>query len=229
MPVKKTVARQASPTRPPKDVSTILAVLDSQYPDARCSLDHSNPLELLVATILSAQCTDERVNQVTPTLFKKYTSAVSYAEAPVEELEADIRSTGFYRNKARSIQGCCRILHEKYQGQVPADLSQLVQLPGVGRKTANVILGNAYGIPGIVVDTHVGRVSQRIGLTANKYPEKIEMDLMALIPREKWTHFCHQLIYHGRRICLARNPKCDRCPLLPHCDYGTNRMPRASD
>jgi endonuclease III len=163
------------------------------------------------------------VNQVTPALFEKYPSAVSYAEAPAEELESDIRSTGFYRNKARSIQSCCRILHEKYQGGVPADLQTLVQLPGIGRKTANVILGNAFGIPGIVVDTHVGRVSQRIGLTMNKYPEKIEQDLMALIPQARWTLFCHQLITHGRQLCLARSPKCDRCPLRPYCDYGSKR------
>ncbi len=223
MPAKKTITPQASPTGHPKDVHAILSVLDTLYADARCSLDHSTPLELLVATILSAQCTDERVNQVTPALFKKYPSAASYAEAPLEELELDIRSTGFYRNKARSIQSCCRILSDKYHGMVPSDLDQLVQLPGIGRKTANVILGNAYGIPGIVVDTHVGRIAQRIGLTSNKYPEKIEMDLMDVIPREKWTHFCHQLIEHGRQICLARSPKCGRCPLLSHCDYGSKQ------
>lgn len=217
-----TTKSKTPPNFPPsKDVPAILQILDTLYPDARCSLDHASPLELLVATILSAQCTDERVNLVTPALFRKYPTAASYAAAPIEELELDIRSTGFYRNKARSIQTCCRILDEKHHGSVPADLEVLVELPGVGRKTANVILGNAYGIPGIVVDTHVGRLTQRIGLTGNKYPEKIELDLMDLIPREKWTLFCHQLIAHGRQICLARSPKCDCCPLLPHCDYGT--------
>jgi endonuclease III len=223
MPGKKSVDVSTSPSLVKKDISALLALLDALYPNARCSLEHSNPLQLLVATILSAQCTDERVNQVTPSLFKKYPSAASYAEAPAEELEADIRSTGFYRNKARSIQNCCRILHDKYQGGVPADLKTLVQLPGIGRKTANVILGNAYGIPGIVVDTHVGRLSQRIGLTTNKYPEKIEQDLMDQVPQERWTHFCHQLIAHGRQLCLARSPKCERCPLRPHCDYGSKQ------
>jgi endonuclease III len=220
---KKSVDLPISPSLVKKDIPALLALLDELYPNARCSLEHANPLQLLVATILSAQCTDQRVNQVTPALFKKYPSAASFAQAPAEELEADIRSTGFYRNKARSIQSCCRILHEQYQGGVPADLNTLVELPGIGRKTANVILGNAYGIPGIVVDTHVGRVSQRIGLTLNKYPEKIEQDLMALIPHERWTHFCHQLITHGRELCLARSPKCKRCPLRPHCNYGSKQ------
>jgi endonuclease III len=224
MPGKKPIDAPTSLSPVKKDIPALLALLDALYPDARCSLEHSNPLQLLVATILSAQCTDERVNQVAPALFEKYPSAASYAEAPAEELEADIRSTGFYRNKARSIQGCCRILHQKYQGSVPSDLETLVQLPGIGRKTANVILGNAYGIPGIVVDTHVGRLSQRIGLTRNKVPEKIEQDLMAQIPRERWTRFGHQLIAHGRQLCLARRPKCDRCPLRPHCDYGSQQV-----
>lgn len=221
MSPRKPIGTPAPPVPSSKSLAAILDLLDALYPDARCSLDHSTPLQLLVATILSAQCTDERVNQVTPKLFEKYPSAASYAEAPLEELEADIRTTGFFRNKARSIQGCCRILRDQYEGKVPADLDLLVQFPGIGRKTANVILGNAYGIPGIVVDTHVGRVSQRIGLTRSRYPEKIEQDLMAIIPRERWTHFCHQLIAHGRQLCLARSPKCGRCPLRPHCDFGS--------
>lgn len=206
-----------------KDIPAILALLDALYPDARCSLDHSSPLELLVATILSAQCTDERVNQVTPALFRKYPSAAAYADAPPATLEEDIRSTGFFRNKARSIQGCCRILDRDHQGSVPRDLETLVQLPGIGRKTANVILGNAYGIPGIVVDTHVGRVSQRIGLTTSQVPDKIELDLMGQIPKERWIQFSHQLIAHGRQLCLARKPKCAQCPLRPHCDFGSRQ------
>lgn len=201
-------------------VHDILALLDALYPRAHCSLDFRNPLQLLVATILSAQCTDERVNQVTPTLFAKYPDARSFAEAPLEDLEEAIRPTGFFRNKAKSIQGCCRILHERFGGEVPADLETLVQLPGIGRKTANVVLGNSFDIPGIVVDTHVSRVTQRLGLTNHKDPEKIEFDLMALIPRDHWVKFCHQIIHHGRQICQARKPRCEICPLRPHCDYG---------
>ena len=162
--------------------------------------------------MLSAQCTDERVNLVTPGLFKKYPTARDYARAPLEELENDIRSTGFYHNKAKSIKAACRILDQQFGGRVPPDLDTLVQLPGIGRKTANVILGNAYQIPGIVVDTHVGRVAQRLGLTSRKDPDKIEQDLMALIPRERWIVFSHQLIQHGRRLCQARKPKTETLP-----------------
>ncbi len=224
MPTRKIKppASASAPTQN-KDIPAILALLDRLYPDARCSLEHSNPLELLVATILSAQCTDERVNQVTPALFRKYPSAAAYANAPLEELEDDIRSTGFFRNKARSIQGCCGILARDHEGRVPSDLDTLVRLPGIGRKTANVILGNAYGIPGIVVDTHVGRVSHRIGLTDSQVPDKIELDLMRQIPEERWIQFSHQLIAHGRHLCLARKPQCDRCPLRPHCDFGSKQ------
>jgi endonuclease III len=204
---------------PPKKVQAILALLDQHYPDAHCTLNYSNPLELLIATVLSAQCTDERVNQVTPNLFRKYPDAKAYAEVSLEELEADIRSTGFYRNKARNIQSCCRQLRNEFAGQVPADLETLVKLPGIGRKTANVVLGNAYQIPGVVVDTHVARVSQRLGLTACDDPVKIEQDLMGLIPQERWVQFSHQLIVHGRTLCLARKPRCEACPLNPHCDY----------
>ncbi len=199
--------------------ASILPALDRSYPAAHCTLDYRNPLELLVATILSAQCTDERVNLVTPELFKKYPNATAYAQAPVEELETAIRSTGFYRNKARNIQACCRELQQRFSGEVPADLDLLVQLPGIGRKTANVILGNAFHIPGIVVDTHVGRVSQRLGLTDNDDPVKIEFDLMELVPRDRWVTFSHQLILHGRTICQARKPLCPQCPLQTWCDY----------
>jgi endonuclease-3 len=203
----------------PEKVDAILAVLDQHYPEAQCSLDFKKPLELLIATILAAQCTDARVNQVTPSLFKKYPSAKAYADARLEELESDIRSTGFYHNKAKNIQACCRILHERFGGDIPADLNALVELPGIGRKTANVILGSIYHIPGIIVDTHVGRVARRLGLTSHKDPVKIERDLMAIIERERWTLFSHQLVQHGRRICHARKPACPDCPLRPFCDY----------
>lgn len=201
-------------------VKSILKILDDLYPDAKCSLDYQNPLQLLVATILSAQCTDERVNRVTPDLFRKYPTAKLFAEAPISELEQDIKSTGFYHNKATSIKESCKALEKEYGGKVPADLDLLVRLPGVGRKTANVVLGVAFGIPGIVVDTHVARLSERLGFTKQKDRDKIEQDLMALIPRERWILLCHQLIQHGRKICIARKPKCSICALRPYCNYG---------
>ena len=201
-------------------VKSILKILDELYPDAECSLVFHDPLQLLISTILSAQCTDERVNKVTPALFDKYRSAKAFAEAPLEELEQEVKSTGFYHNKALAIRETCKILDNQFAGKVPADLEALVKLPGIGRKTANVVLGNSFGIPGIVVDTHVGRVSARLGLTGEKDPDKIERNLMALIPKEKWIKFSHQLIQHGRRICIARKPKCSICPLRPHCIYG---------
>jgi len=205
---------------PAAKIGPILQLLDEHYPRVHVTLDYRNPLELLVATILSAQCTDERVNRVTPAIFAKYPSAADYARAPLEELERDIYQTGFYHNKARSLKGLGQALVEQHRGQVPASLEELVKLPGIGRKTANVILGNAFGIPGIVVDTHCGRVSQRLGLTRAKDPVKIEFDLMPLVPKERWTRFSLQLIWHGRAICTARGPQCPRCPLLPYCDYG---------
>ena len=218
--VKKGKATKPTPSLPePAKVKIILQLLDQDYPRAQCTLDFQNPLQLLVATILSAQCTDERVNQVTPQLFAKYQIAADFAGAPLEDLEADIKSTGFYRNKAKNIQACCKILEERFDGKVPADMEALVALPGIGRKTANVLLGNAFDIPGLVVDTHVGRVSQRLGLTGHKDPVKIEMDLMALIPRDRWVLFSHQIIQHGRRVCAARKPKCPICSLQQHCDY----------
>ena len=204
----------------PERIVTILDILTELYPDARCSLDYRNPLELLVATILSAQCTDERVNKVTPALFAKYPAAEDYAQAPLEELEEMVQSTGFYRNKAKNIRECCRILAEHHGGIPPANLDELVKLPGVGRKTANVVLGDAYGIPGIVVDTHVGRIAGRLGFTAHTDPEKIEQDLMVAVPKERWTLFCHQVIMLGRSLCKARKPDCPACPLRPHCNYG---------
>jgi endonuclease III len=205
---------------PAEKIGPILALLERHYPDAHVTLDFTNPLEMLVATVLSAQCTDVRVNQVTPALFAKYRTAADYARAPLPELEEMIRSTGFFHNKAKSIKGLCQKLVESYGGEVPASLEELVKLPGIGRKTANVVLGNAFGIPGIFVDTHLGRVSQRLGLTRQKDPVKIEFDLMPLVPKERWVKFSHQMIAHGRQICAARNPKCSICPLLPYCDFG---------
>jgi endonuclease-3 len=196
----------------------IIRLLEKRYPDARCSLDYSNPLELLVATILSAQCTDERVNLVTAELFRKYRRAEDYTSVEQSELEADIRSTGFFRNKARAIQGACRIIAEEHGGQVPASLEELLALPGVARKTANVVLGNAFQIAsGVVVDTHVARVSARLGLSAQIQPEKIEQDLIELVPKRDWINFSHLLIFHGRQTCKARTPLCAECVLEPLC------------
>jgi endonuclease-3 len=203
-----------------KRVKDIIKILSKEIPDSRIALKFSNPLELLIATILSAQCTDVRVNQVTADLFKKHRSAKDYAEANLAELEEDIRPTGFYRNKAKSIQRSCQELVKRFGGNVPKTLEELVTLPGVGRKTANVILGNAFGTPGIVVDTHVHRVSRRIDLTKNDDPVKIEFDLMEIVPQEEWTHFSNLLVWHGRRTCVARKPLCGICPIRKWCDYG---------
>jgi endonuclease III len=205
---------------PAEKIGPILKLLDEYYGDAHVTLDFTNPLELLVATVLSAQCTDVRVNQVTPAIFRQYPTAAHYADAPIEDLEQAIYTTGFYHNKAKSIKALCQALVEKFRGQVPASLDDLVKLPGIGRKTANVILGNAFDIPGLVVDTHMSRVSQRLGLTHQKDPVKIEFDLMPLVPRERWVKFSHQMIWHGRQICSAKKPDCPHCPLLPYCDYG---------
>ena len=187
------------------------------YPDAHCALHHNGALQLLVATILSAQCTDERVNKVTPGLFKRYPDAQAYADADIGELETMIQSTGFFRNKAKSIQACCKILVEKHGGKVPQTMEELVPLPGVGRKTANVILGNAFGVPGIPVDTHVGRLSRRMALTEHEDPVKVEHVLMELIPKDDWTDFGHRMIFHGRQVCHARKPKCDECTIAKLC------------
>jgi endonuclease-3 len=205
----------------PKRVKEIIKILTKVIPDTTIALTFSSPLELLIATILSAQCTDVRVNEVTATLFKKYRSAKDYAQADLSELEQDIRPTGFYRNKAKSIQKCCQELVGRFGGEVPRTLEEMVTLPGVGRKTANVILGNTFGIPGIVVDTHVHRVSQRIGLTKKDDPVKIEFDLMEIVPKEEWTHFSNLLIWHGRRTCAARKPLCDSCAIRKLCDFGS--------
>ncbi len=210
-----------------KQVRELLDLLDSNYPGAGTALCHSDPFELLIATILSAQCTDERVNQVTKTLFKKYRKVSDFAGARQEELEADIRPTGFFRNKAKNIIGCCQALVENHSGEVPASLDELVKLPGVGRKTANVVLGMAFGIPGIVVDTHVKRISFRLGLTDKKDPEKIETDLMKILPKDSWTPFSSQLILHGRSLCNARKPECGECFLLSMCEYGRREVQKA--
>src|SRR4030065_1814643 len=207
-----------------KRVKEILNILSKEIPDSTIALKFSNPLEVLIATILSAQCTDIKVNQVTENLFKKYRSVEDYAEANSTKLEEDIRPTGFYRNKAKSIQNCCQDLVKRFWGEVPKTLEELVTLPGVGRKTANVILGNAFGIPGMVVDTHVHRVSQRIGLTKNDDPTKIEFDLMEIVPKEEWTHFSNLLIWHGRRTCVARKPLCEQCAIRRLCDYGSDLL-----
>ncbi len=208
-------------------VHTIVAKLAEAYPVAPCALHHKSPFELIVATILSAQCTDERVNLVTPALFVKYRTPLALAQADQMELEAIIRSTGFYRNKATNLIGMAKAVVEKYDGQLPRDLEELVHLPGVGRKTANVVLGTAFGIAtGVVVDTHVKRISNLLGLTTSQNPEQIERDLMAIIPPKEWIDFSHRLIHHGRRICIARRPKCPECPLLGVCPrVGLSKLP----
>ena len=195
----------------------MLEILERTYPAAITALDFHSPLQLLIATILSAQCTDARVNRVTPHLFAKYPDAGSLAAAPQADLEEVIRSTGFYRNKAKAIRACTADIVAKFGGEVPRTMEELTSLHGVGRKTANVVLGNAFGIPGLVVDTHVTRVSNRLGFTRETDAVKIEHELMPIVPREKWTLFSHWLILHGRAICIARKPACSKCPLLPHC------------
>jgi endonuclease-3 len=202
-----------------KNISTILF---KAYPEATCSLDYKEPLELLIATMLAAQCTDERVNIVTKDLFKKYTSVYDYAVANPEELEQDIRSTGFYRNKTKNIIGCCKKLIKEFGGKVPDNMEDLLSLPGVGRKTANVVLGNIYRVPGVIVDTHCKRLSNRMGLTDKEDPEKIEYDLMEIVPQKDWTSFSNSLVYHGRAVCDARKPKCDQCPVAQYCDFYSN-------
>jgi len=205
-------------------IRKIIARLRKAYPDARCLLDHENPLQLLVATILAAQCTDERVNKTTPALFKRFRSATDFAAAPLDELEQMIRSCGTFRNKARAIVACGKELAEKHGGQVPAEMDVLSRLPGVGRKTANVVLANCFDVPGIIVDTHMIRVAGRLGLAdphnvEKKYADKIEKELMEAVPRKQWTLFSHLMTFHGRRCCTARKPACPRCPVAALCPY----------
>lgn len=194
-------------------VQKVLAFFDQYYPEAHCSLEFNTPFQLLAATILSAQCTDERVNRTTGPLFERYPEPAAMAQANPEELEEIIRPCGFYHNKSKNLISASREIVEKYGGQVPDSLEELIGLPGVGRKTANVVLGNAFGVPGLTVDTHLGRVSRRLGLSANTDPEKVEADLAQIIPQAKWTIFSHQAIYHGRALCRARGPLCGQCPL----------------
>jgi endonuclease-3 len=202
----------------PEQAAAIAKGLAKEYADAECALTHKNAFQLLIATILSAQCTDQRVNMVTPELFKRWPTAEDMAQAEVGELEKAIQSTGFFRNKARNILGCCRKLVEEHGGKVPQSLDELVKLPGIGRKTANVVLGTAYGIPsGVVVDTHVTRLCFRLGLTKHTNAVKIEHDLMKFLPENEWIDFAHRLIHHGRRICNARKPLCGECVLLAIC------------
>ena len=202
-------------------VAQLVEIFPEVYPGAHCELDYKNPLQLLIATILSAQCTDKRVNMVTPALFKKYPKAIDYAKAAPPELENAIKSTGFFRNKTKSVRAATSTIARKFGGRVPETMDELRELPGVGRKTANVVLGNAFGKnEGIVVDTHVARLSQRLGLTKHKDPEKIERDLMKLVPREHWTNWSHWLIWHGRRRCFARKPDCSQCEIFRLCPSG---------
>jgi len=202
----------------PQRVAAILAKLDEAYPDAVCELKHENVFQLLISTILSAQCTDVRVNQVTETLYKKYPNPKAFAYATPSELEQEIRPTGFFRNKTKSVMGASKAIVEKFGGEVPRTMEEILTLPGVARKTGNVVLGTAYGIPsGIVVDTHVQRIANRLDLTRNEDPKKIEQDLMQIIPKEKWIKFSHQIIWHGRRVCVARKPKCVECNMEALC------------
>ncbi len=206
-----------------RKVEEIIKRLKKAYPSAKIALNFENPLQLLIATILSAQCTDERVNKVTPELFKKYKTAKDFAEAPLEEIAEAIRSTGFYQQKARYIKETCKIIVEKYGGEVPKSMEELLELPGVARKTANIVLANAYGIvEGIPVDTHVSRLSQRLGLVQSKDPVKIERELMEIVPQKEWFDFPYLLQAHGRAICTAKKPKCEECLLKDLCDYYAN-------
>ena len=207
--------------------SEIVKLLEQAYPDAACALEHRNPFELLVATILSAQCTDKMVNQVTPRLFARFRDARALADASPAEVERIIQPTGFFRQKTKSIQAAARDIVERFGGTVPGTLEELTTLRGVGRKTANVVLGDAFGVPGLTVDTHMTRVNRRLGLTQHEDPVKIERDLMELVPREQWTLYSHRVIHHGRVCCEARRPQCERCPLRAHCPWPDSRSARA--
>ncbi|MFA5554474.1 MAG: endonuclease III [Phycisphaerae bacterium] len=203
-------------------VKRILPVLKKAYPDAKTELIFNNPLELLIATILSAQCTDVRVNMVAKVIFKKYKSAGDWVEAPISEIEQDIKSTGFFRNKAKNIKGACEKIISDFNGEVPKTMEELTSLPGVGRKTANVILSNAFGVPGITCDTHVIRLSRRLGLSANSDPVKLEFDLADIVPKKDWSIFSHSMVLHGRYVCKARKPDCENCPVSIYCPAANN-------
>jgi endonuclease-3 len=208
----------AASTPEKRHAAQVVRALRRDYPDVTCALEHANPLQLLIATILSAQCTDERVNTVTRTLFRQYPAAADLAALPLPKLEQEIRSTGFFRNKSKSIQACCQQLVDRYEGEVPDDMDRLVELPGVGRKTANVVMGTAFRqATGVVVDTHVTRISRRLGMTQEKTAEKIERDLMAVLPKKEWIDFSHRVIHHGRQVCQARKPQCSACGMQSFC------------
>jgi len=213
------MAKRAAQRRPAPPIGKVIDALERAHPDAKLALDFSTPLELLVALILAAQCTDAKVNEVTATLFPHFRTARDYAELPQEDLEDLVRPTGFYRQKSRALRACCQQLLERFGGEVPRDLDALLTLPGVGRKTANILLGNAFGVPGIGVDTHVGRLAQRLGFSGRTDPDKIEADLTKIVPRAKQTRFCQLIQYHGRRVCTARKPDCPHCVLLEICPY----------
>lgn len=236
-PAKKIISKHApkkSPVKPrstsqiktrkidadlaPERIAAILRALDEAYPNAVCALDHKTPWELLVATILSAQCTDARVNMVTPELFRRFPTPTAMAQAPIPELEDLIRTTGFFRNKAKSIKGAAQAIVERFHGEIPRTLAELITVPGAARKTANVVLGVSYGLAeGVVVDTHVFRISRRLSLAKGDTPEKVEQELMRILPRDKWIDFSHQVIHHGRQVCIARSPKCNVCNLEQLC------------
>ncbi len=198
----------------------IIDIFDELYPQAKCSLNYKDPIQLLVATQLAAQCTDARVNIVTESLFKKYKNVYDYANADIKQFEQEIRSTGFYHNKAKNIINCCKMIIEQFEGQLQSNLEDLLKLPGVGRKTGNLVLGDIYGIPGLVIDTHAKRLSKRMGFTQNEDPVKVEYDLMEIIPKNDWGKFCHQMVYHGREVCKAIKPACDKCKIQALCDFG---------
>ncbi|MGA8088163.1 MAG: endonuclease III [Terracidiphilus sp.] len=217
-PAKKAIKRALSRDLAPERIAAILKALDEAYPDAVCALTHRTPWELLVATILSAQCTDVRVNMVTPELFKRFPTPAAMAKAEIPELIELIRTTGFFNNKAKSIKGAAQAIVERFGGKVPETLAELITVPGAARKTANVVLGVSYGkAEGVVVDTHVFRIAHRLGLTKADTAEKVEQDLMRILPQDRWISFSHQVIYHGRQVCIARNPKCDKCNLEQLC------------
>jgi endonuclease-3 len=218
MPKKKVAKKiKVNKAKAAERVRNIFPILRKTYPKAKIALKHSNPLELLISTILSAQCTDVRVNMVTKDLFRKYASAKDWATADIKQIESDIKSTGFFRNKAANIKGACTRVIQNFDGKIPDTMEELLTLPGVGRKTANCVLGNAFGIPGVVCDTHVIRLSRRLGLSPNSDPVKLEFDLAEIIPRKNWLLFSDLLIFHGRNICKARKPDCENCPIAKYC------------
>jgi endonuclease-3 len=216
-PERSRMGRRVNKAEAAERVRKILPILRKTYPQAKIALKFVNPLELLISTILSAQCTDVQVNKVTRDLFKKYTSAKDWAKADIKQIESDIKSTGFYRNKAVNIKGACAKITEQFDGKIPGTMEELLTLPGVGRKTANVVLGNAFGIPGVVCDTHVIRLSRRLGLSDKKDAVKLEFDLAEIVPKKKWLLFSDLLIFHGRNICMARKPDCGNCPIAKYC------------